>query len=94
MLSEKELTFKTVLEIVQGMESAAKNVKELTNSDNTVQTTPVHFVTDATKSSNVCYYCGKFGHYALTCKHKETVCSKCGKVGHLQKVYCSKNLPA
>ena len=30
LLSEKELSFKTALELAQGMESAAKNVRELT----------------------------------------------------------------
>ena len=50
LLSEKELTFKTTLEIARGMELTAKNVKELTNRpDGTVPTTPVHHVTDATK---------------------------------------------
>jgi len=87
----KELTFKTALEIAQGMELATKNVKELTNCpDGTMPPTPVHHVTEATKPVNVCYRCGKPGHYAPKCKHKETVCSKCGKGGHLQKVCHSK----
>jgi len=75
LLSEKELTFKTALEIIQGMESAAKNVKELmSRPDGTMPPTPaVHHVTDATKPANVCYRCGKHGHYTPTCKHKETV---------------------
>jgi len=91
LLSEKELTFKTALEIIQGMELVAKNVKELMNRpDGTMLPTPVHHVTEATKPANVCYRCGKPGHYAPKCKHKETVCSKCGKVGHLLKVCRSK----
>jgi len=91
LLSEKELTFKTGLEIAQEMESAANNVKELTNHpDGTMLLTPVHHVTEATKPANVCYRCGKSGHYTPKCKHKETLCSKCGKVGHLQKVCRSK----
>jgi len=91
LLSEKELTFKTALEIAQEMKSAAKNVKELMNRpDGTVSPTPVHHVTEAAKPANICYRCGKPGHYAPKYKHKETVCSKCGKVGHLQKVCCSK----
>jgi len=57
LLSEKELTFKTALEITQSMESAVKNVKELMSCpDGTVPPTPaVHHVTDATNPANVCY---------------------------------------
>jgi len=52
LLSEKESTFKTVLEIAQGMELAVKNVKELTNRpDRTVLPTPVHHFTEVTKAS-------------------------------------------
>ena len=59
LLSEKELTFKTALEIAQGMESAVKKVKELTNHpDGTVPPTPVRHVTEATKPANICYRCG------------------------------------
>jgi len=82
LLSEKELTFKNY----------AKNVKELMSHPNgTVPPTPaVHHVTDATKPANLCYRCGKHGHYAPMRKHKETVCSKCEGVRHLQKVCHSK----
>ena len=89
LLSGKDLKFKKALEIAQGMESAAQNIKELTSHPaDTKPTVLVHQVT--TFKQVVCYRCGKPGHYAPTCKHKETVCTKCGKVGHLQKVCCSK----
>ena len=90
LLSEKELTFKSALEIAQGMESAAQNVRELTTRPDPVLPAPVHHVTDSTRLTNVSYRCGQHGHYAPTCKHKVTVCKKCGKVGHLQKVCRSK----
>ena len=102
LLSEKELSFKTALELVQGMELAAKNVRELnvpacdlpsgTGPSNTAGQNPVNQVGDnaASRSPPTCYRCGKLGHYALICKHKKTVCNTCGKVGHLQKVCRSK----
>ena len=83
------------------MKSAAKNLKELSDSSQlkppaTAGSTPtalepVHQVSANTSAkSQQCYHCGKKGHYAPACKYKDTICNKCGKVGHLQKVCCSK----
>ena len=105
LLSEKELSFKTALELAQGMESAAKNVRELsvparelpsTAGPTTAVQNPVNLIGDnaLNRSPPTCYRCGKAGHYASVCKHKETVCNKCGKVGHLQKVCRSKQSKA
>ena len=101
LLSEKDLTFKTTLELAQSMESAAKNLKELSDSSQlkppaTAGSTPMHMVMEpvhqisanaSAKSQPQCYCCGKKGHYAPTCKYKGSICNKCG---HLQKVCRSK----
>ena len=102
LLAEKALTFKTTLELAQGMESAAKNVRELSVPASardipptTRPTAAAHLVNQvgdsaANKPSLTCFRCGKLGHYAPTYKHKETICKKCGKLGHLQKMCRSK----
>jgi hypothetical protein len=34
-------------------------------------------------SNNLCYICGKSGHYAKACtEHKKIVCSRCKGIGH------------
>jgi len=83
------LSFKTALELAQGMELAAKNVKELTMPaqdplstarPTTVAQNPINQIGDntANKPQSICYRCGKVGYYASFCKYKETICNKCG----------------
>ena len=70
LLSEKALTFKTALELAQSMESAAKNLKELSDSSKRVSThaaagstptpqEPVNQITNTSAKSQQCYCCGK-----------------------------------
>ena len=87
LLSEKDLTFKTTLELAQSMESAAKNLKELSDSSQlkppaTARSTPMHVVLElvhqisanaSAKSQPQCYRCGKKRHYTLTCKYKDSI---------------------
>jgi len=75
------------------MESAAKNVTELTTRpDRTVPPAPVHHVTEATKLASVCYRCEKLGPYAPTCKHKQTVCSSVVKFDTCRKSVAAREL--
>ena len=73
------------------MESVAKNVRELnvlaqelpfTAEPTAAAQNPVNQLGDnaTNRSPPTCYKCGKPGHYASSCKYKETVCNKCDKV--------------
>ena len=66
LLAEKALTFKTAMELSQGMESAAKNVKELTSqpadSSNGSESS-IHKVTASQPQGHCCYCSGKPGRY-------------------------------
>ena len=54
LLSEKDLTYKKALEIAQGMESAAQDVKELRPTEVVLTSLPVHHVTNAKQTAAVC----------------------------------------
>ena len=92
LLAEKDLDFKKAMEVAQGMESAATNVRKLTDTKQNSQAAddrePIHQIETKAKS---CHCCKNPGYYATTCKYKDTVCRNCGKVGHLQKVCRSKS---
>ena len=100
LLSEAKLTYKRALELAQGLETAAKNVRELQTSSRvpsgpTADSTmgAVHRLRPAPRKKvpdSVCYRCGKPGHFAAKCRFKDAKCHNCGKVGHLRKVCRSK----
>ena len=84
------------MELAQGLESAAKNAREMKPLATAVppQET-VHKVTTAEKDGSVvCHRCGGKGHKAPLCCFKNAKCHHCGKVGHLKKVCRSKGKPA
>ena len=79
LLSEENLTFKKALELAQGLETAARNVITLQQSElssnGATPTVGIHKLeTSATLS---CYRCGKNNHKADTCHFKDSKCFNC-----------------
>ena len=108
LLQETDLTRARAIALAQGFETADKNLKEIhghkTESASSgsaglhVKTEPVHKVSG--KRCNIsdvgarviCHRCGKPGHLATMCKHRESVCHKCKKKGHIAEVCRTKVL--
>ena len=105
LLAEKILTLTKTIELAQGMETVAKNAKELSqqevpstssSSGNVHRVTPPARGKDTCstrqKFSGNCFCCGKAGHKRASCRFKDAVCCGCGKAGHLLRV--CQNRPA
>ena len=92
LLAERELTYDSALRIAQGLETAAKDLKEMQNpgagATPTVKNEPTNNV--QTRPNRACHRCGVQGHFANKCQFKGSVCHKCGKTGHLARVCHSK----
>ena len=90
LLAESSLDLKKVLELAQGMEAAAQNVREMRGiSQAAGQSVDIHLVSNK-KTDFVCYRCGQQGHGPSHCSFRTAKCHRCGKVGHIQKVCQSK----
>ena len=88
LMAEPKLTYAKALELAQGLEAASKNMQELGTSKEQPTgasggTSTIHTV--VSQVAQECYRCGRAGHNATTCRHKETVCHQCGKRGHLKR---------
>ena len=97
LLAEPKLTYAKALELAQGLETAAQNVKEISCKETASPYTPtrngqqeVYKVTPEGKAELSCYRCGKAGHVASKCPFQGTKCHKCGSTGHLQRFCHSK----
>ena len=102
LLAEKKLTFDKALELVQAIESAERDTKQL-KAAQTTSTPQVHYSTTPKhkqkgseqsksakkESSIVCYRCGG-SHLATACRFINTVCHACKKRGHIARVCRSK----
>lgn len=88
------------VQCAQSLEAAVKNQKEINAPalagrephSSSSSSTGVHQVVHRKphkppdKQTKACYRCGKAGHHASICRHKDTTCNHCGKKGHLQSV--------
>ena len=90
LLSEKGLTYKKALELLQVLETAAKNVRELYSTKQ--EPTQVHKVTPGRRGgvqtagvARGCFRCGNTAHAPSHCPFKGARCHNCGKVGHIRK---------
>ena len=92
LLAEATLTFKMALELAQGMEAAAKDVREMQGTPQPAsagqESEEVHAVSKRTEF--VCYRCGQSGHSPAHCTFRTAQCHKCGKLGHIKKMCQSK----
>ena len=94
LLSEPGLTYAKAVEISQGIEMAAQNVKDIkgrAETSNRVQPhggQEVHALSGAgsRKPPPTCFRCGNTGHLAQSCRvSRVVVCHRCKKRGHLQR---------
>ena len=99
LLAEKPDTLKRAVEIAQGMETALKNAKELSQQEaGTPAAESINRVTppgrgkdtgssrSKPKFRGTCFCCGRTGHRREQCRLKDAVCRGCGTKGHLVKV--------
>ncbi len=95
LLSEKELTLQKAQELALGLETAAKNVRELQSAKNR-QAEQLHRVSPGRSRSlgggsqtggmtRSCFRCGNPSHVPSQCRFKNARCHNCGKVGHIRK---------
>ena len=96
LLTKKDLTLATAVDVAVGMEAAAKEVTELQAGSQAALQEPASAGTTPAGKGNVlkvttsdyqsCYRCGRSDHKPAQCPIKGLRCHNCGKVRHLQRV--------
>ena len=86
LLAKSDLTLQKAMEIAQGIETAARNVKEL-HAPSRSQDIQVHQVSPSGAGGppTRCYRCGKGNHVSSQCPFIKARCHNCGKIGHIRK---------
>lgn len=86
LLAEPILDLKRALGIAHGMETAAKDVRDL-KGEMTSKNQPMNKLYGGHSDKHKeCYRCGGTTHDHTKCRFKTETCHKCGKVGHIAKV--------
>jgi predicted aspartyl protease len=87
LLAEPVLDLKKALEIAHGMETAAKDVRDLKGETPNKRDYPMNKLHGGKHSNEYkdCYRCGG-KHDHSKCRFKTETCHKCGKMGHIAKV--------
>ena len=94
LLSETELDLKKALELALGMETAAKNVRELQGTRRAAEPQlPKDVCKVQREVMNNCYRCGKQNRKYAQCPFRTAKCHNCGKVGHIRNVCRQPNRP-
>ena len=82
-LAEADLTLTKALTLVQAMETAKKNLKEIHPTG--VESEPTHHFSSHKQPQAVCHRCLGMGHLPGVCHFKSAKCNKCHKTGHIAK---------
>jgi len=86
LLAESDLSLQKAFDLVQGMEAAAKNAKEIRIDSNA---TPVveaaNLITNTRSRKLPCNRCLGVGHDPTFCQFKNAKCNNCHRFGHIAR---------
>ena len=85
LLTERELTFNSAIDIAHGMESAAQNARKLQGTQTTTGAN-INKMTPGQSETKECYRCGHSSHRPTHCPYRSAKCHNCGKQGHLKRM--------